>query len=477
MGASRTVQDRIVRLTYTLSDMAKKRANGEGGIRKLPSGSYEWSFTTGYDKHGKQKRRTGTTKTKAEAATQRAEALTQHNKGTWAAPSLVTVAEYAERWLSQQPTLSSRTKKIYQRELGYALAHIGHLRLQEVRPPHLKDLYASLAGQIMTSGRSKNKPMCQATVGKVRTRVRALFCEAMADQLIDRNPAEAVKRSKTVAVPSEWQPKALDFDQMDYLNQLGGLLFAAGRCPLWPALFTALSLGLRRSEVMGLEWQDLDLERGLLHIRRGLVSDDGALLITPGKTANAERSLLIPASLKASLLAHRERQATARKRAGSAWQTSGAIFATALGTRTHPDNLNRALDSLCDWERPDKWARARRGIAKGHHAGLEALLTSPHPPLPHLTPHDLRHTFITLALRLGTPIEVVSRNVGHADIPTTMRRYRHVLESERRANVVDLFAGRVPAPSQPVAPAPTGQPGEQAPGQPDEQQPPNLDHN
>jgi integrase len=95
----------------------------------------------------------------------------------------------------------------------------------------------------------------------------------------------------------------------------------------------------------------------------------------------------------------------------------------------------------------------KRGIARGHRVfkadtryGVETLIRDG-TPLPHTTPHDLRHTAGTLMLRKGVPVEVVFKMLGHADIAITYRVYRHVLESEKRQFVIDLF----PDPVKPLA--------------------------
>lgn len=115
-----------------------------------------------------------------------------------------------------------------------------------------------------------------------------------------------------------------------------------------------------------------------------------------------------------------------------------------LGSLLHQIGLCR-LWVIVQWSRPEFYYElSKRGIARGHsmipaqyRPSFEALLTS-NKPLPHITPHDLRHTAGTLMLRRKVPVEVVSKILGHANISITFDVYRHVLESERQEHVIDF---------------------------------------
>ena len=140
------------------------------------------------------------------------------------------------------------------------------------------------------------------------------------------------------------------------------------------------------------------------------------------------------------------------------------MFATELGVYTSPDNLSRALNGLLNWSTPEPLERKTRpnkakgevtetkivtleqrmkAIPREHRAKLEAIIRDGK-PLPRISPHDLRHTAGTLMLRRGMPVEVVSKILGHARVSITMDVYRHVLDSEKRAVMVDLFDQPLP---------------------------------
>ncbi|MGI8748125.1 MAG: tyrosine-type recombinase/integrase, partial [Deinococcus sp.] len=154
-------------------------------------------------------------------------------------------------------------------------------------------------------------------------------------------------------------------------------------------------------------------------------------------------------SLVTVLKTHRERQDLERQALGKLWATTAAVFATELGEWTHPDNLKRALARVVAWSKPVQPDSAWKGIPREMRATLVAV-AGMGAELPAISPHDLRHTYATLALRRGVPVEVVSKVLGHARVSITLDVYRHVLDNERRASVVDLFEQMPKAPATQV---------------------------
>lgn len=433
-------------MTAATDRKTKARGNGQGTVWEVRKGLHRWQVTLGYKPDGKRLTASGKAASKSAAQAAMTQALADHARGLLAAPDSTTLAEYAETWLGRQKQVRERSVDLYRQELSYALAHIGKMRVRDVRARHLKDLMVALSEQEMKGGRGLNKPMAQRTQAKVLTRLRALFREAVSDQLIHVSPVEGVKKVK--APSPEAVGRVLDLPEAARFQELGAALHAAGLCRLWPALFTAVSVGLRRGEVMGLAWDCVDLERGVLMVRRSL-RGKGKAELGDVKTRASRRDIHMPASLIAALKAHKERQAEERAAWGAAWRDTGAVFATAEGEWTHPDNLNRAIQGLLDWSdpdllkeqegKPDVW----RGIPRDQRAALMAVIEAGQ-KLPDLSPHDLRHTYATLALRRRVPVEVVSKTLGHARVSITLDIYRHVLDSERKEYVIDLFSAPVP---------------------------------
>jgi integrase len=456
----------------------KDRGNGDGSLWGLADGRWRWQLTVRVV-NGKQGRVSGIEATKSLAKRALEKAQADRDRGLLASPDRVTVAEHAESWLKSQDDLSKRSISTYKKELSYALEHIGAMKVRDVRAMHIKNLMDALKTRVMgrrdESGnpiQSDGKTMSGRTLSKVMIRLRSLFREAVALQIIYANPCEGVKRPKMQA--AEVVGTILDFDQKARFQELGEALYEAGSCILWPALFTALSIGLRRSEVMGLRWQDVDLERGVLSIRHtSVLQDSGFDLGERTKTNKSRRDIPIPPSLKAMLERHRAAQHLEREKAGNAWRDSGAVFSTALGWWVSPDNLNRALENVLAWSdskhllnayvpdgKPSRTAMKReemtnlerrlRAVTRDHRAKLEAIVRAGE-KLPDISPHDLRHTYATLALRRGVPVEVVSKTLGHARISITLDIYRHVLESEMKEHVFDMFEMPLPVRAVPVS--------------------------
>jgi integrase len=192
-------------------------------------------------------------------------------------------------------------------------------------------------------------------------------------------------------------------------------LLAAAEGDRLAALYRlALTLGLRRGELLGLRWQDLDLDAPTLRVTRSLQRIGGAIVLKEPKTKRSRRTLSLPASAVAALRAHRDRQAWERKAAGGRWIESGMVFTTPIGTATDPDNLNKAYKALL----------ARPGLRDQRF-------------------HDLRHTAATLMLRDGLPVHEVSAVLGHSQTSTTLNVYSHVLPgaNDRAAAAMERLLG------------------------------------
>ena len=419
----------------------KDRGNGQGTVYETSPGRWRWQVTVGYKPDGKRLSVTGRADSKTLAQTAMTQALADQARGLLAAPESMTVSEYAEKWLGRQKHLSANSLRAYRGELAYALQHIGKARLRDVRPAHLKDLMVTLSEQVMAQGQM----MAPRTQGKVLTRLRSLFREAVSDQIIYVNPVEGVRKVK--APSSEAVGTVLDFGQAARFREMGQALYGADLCRLWPALFTAVSVGLRRGEVMGLTWQHVDFKNGVLQIRQQLKVEHGKPVLGTLKTPHSRRDVYIPESLRVLLLGLRERQEAERVAMGSAWRETGAVFATADGGWTHPANLTRALAHVTEWSEPSAIERrsgAVRAVVSDDALAHLGAVARAGEKLPELSPHDLRHTYATLALRRRVPPEVVSKTLGHARVSITMDIYRHVLDSERRDHLIDLFEAPVP---------------------------------
>lgn len=173
-------------------------------------------------------------------------------------------------------------------------------------------------------------------------------------------------------------------------------LAAAKDDALYPAFLLLLLYGLRRGEVLGLRWQDIDQENDELHTWQQIQRVDGELRIGPVKTSAGRRDLPLLAFAEEALLIRRDAQATDRTEFGRAWQDSGLIFTTKTGRPIEPRNLVRSFQRICS-------AHGLRTI-KVHH---------------------LRHTTATLLKNLGVPARDAQLILGHSRMAVTQEIYTH----------------------------------------------------
>lgn len=194
--------------------------------------------------------------------------------------------------------------------------------------------------------------------------------------------------------PRELQPWNLD--------QTVIFLEASRQDPLYAAFVVAVTLGLRRGEILGLRWQDIDLERRTLTVRNQIQRVQKELYADSTKNRRT-RVIPIPLMCVAPLRWQRLRQAAQREAAGTAWQQNDYVFTTRTGRPVEPRNISRSFERIADG------------------AGL-----------PRVRLHDARHGCATLLFAAGVPARVVMEILGHSQIAVTMNIYTHVSEETRR---------------------------------------------
>jgi integrase len=174
---------------------------------------------------------------------------------------------------------------------------------------------------------------------------------------------------------------------------------------------------MRRGEVLGLRWADLDLDNGWLSVRQTLVVVDNHPHISQPKTARGRRRIALDPATISALRGHRRTQAAERLAAGSAWSADGLVFTYQDGRPLHPEYVRRQFDRRIH--------RAR---------------------LPRIRFHDLRHTHATLALQAGVHPKVVSERLGHTTVSMTLDIYSHAIpamQQDAAATVANLVTGAV----------------------------------
>ena len=378
-----------------------RRGRGEGTIVRRPDGRWMGQIMVGYGPDGKPRRLTVYGKTRQEVAAKLAELAAQRHKGLLPEPTETPLREWASRWMERKGReVRPKTLTLYRDELAYALPSLkdpkapdplGRMRLQEVKPAHVRAVLDALT----------ERGLSVRTVKKVRERLHALFEEALNLELVARNPVAPVKIRAPRDLPRERAGRTLEPEEMARLLEA---LDAYPDRRVALALRLMLACGLRRGEALGLRWEDVDLEEGVLHVRRAW-STDGAKPHLTGPKTGRERAVPIPHATLVRLREYRE------------WW--GEMFGALPIPWVFPGtgDPSRPLD-------PNSPNHALRRIAK--RLGL-----------PPIRVHDLRHTYGSFLLAQGAPLELVAERMGHANPTITLNVYRHLLKEERRGWVID----------------------------------------
>jgi integrase len=308
----------------------------------------------------------------------------------------LTVEEHLRRWLSDsvRDTVRRRTYERYESIVRvHLIPAIGRIKLKTLTPAHVRALYrakldAGLAPRsVLHIHRTLSKALKQATD----------------DGLIPRNAAGLVKPPR----PRREEIQPLDSEQVR-------ALFETARGDRLEALYVvAVTTGMRRGELQGLKWEDLDLEAGTLQVRRTLSEPKGGWIFEAPKSGKG-RSIRLTRRAMSALREHRKRQLEERMGKAGLWSDHGLVFPSAIGTPISGGNLNRSFKVLL--KRAD---------------------------LPAVRFHDLRHTCATLLLRQGVNPKFVQELLGHADISLTLNVYSHVLPDmgDAAAGAMDAALG------------------------------------
>lgn len=404
-----------------------KKANGQGTVYKSRD-KFRWQLVLP-GREGREGLRIGGTELTREAADLKlVQARADHSRGTLStARGNAGMGAYLDTFFSRPRGWSESTQRRYRTLGDYAGEFFGDTALDKIRPADVRRFTTWLAARPSKSSRNAGQPIALSTISVALWLLNTVFTEAVSDELMAINPALSVKapRPGRDSVPNEDAPhKVYSPQEVERFCRLGAALGEAGVTLHWPALFTTLSLGLRRGETAALRWSDIDFERKTVSIRQ---SRNFMHQNTAPKTKSSRRTIPLPASL-AALLSDLPKQ-------------HEAVFAYRQGY-PDPNLYTHAMTVIQRWSDPQKLDDNLRGVRQqGLTLGREvAELIEGGDALPKINVHGLRHTYATLALRRGVPIEIVSKTLGHAQISMTFDTYRHVLDSELKERSIDLFS-------------------------------------
>jgi integrase len=373
--------------------MARKRAVGEGTICRRKDGRWEVALTC-ETTTGVRKRIRKYASSRAEADGLLVELKGQVRQGVPVPDRAWKLGDYLGYWLEDVVRVAKRpaTYELYEATVRLHLKPaLGNYSLVRLSVPTVQRFLNEQAASGKYSLRK---------VQIMRTVLSAALTRAMREQLLVHNVARLVE------LP-QWQRTArLEPWSVD---EIKSFLAAASDHVLYAAFLLSVMYGLRRGEVLGLRWRDIDFDQDELHVRQQLQRLQQGLSIGPVKTAAGERDFQLVSTVRGALLARRQAQAAEQARAEATWQgkpeDEALVFTSSTGNPFEPKNYNRSFKQLC---------RAN---------GLREIRL-----------HDLRHTQATLLKDLNVPVRDAQAILGHASPVTTQQIYQHVsMEASARA--------------------------------------------
>ena len=369
--------------------MAKRRANGEGSIRKRPDGRWEGRYTAGRDlETGKTVYKNVLGKTQAEVKAKLKQAIQENSEVDTLKAAQYTVGQWMDIWFENYAKIKVRPTS-HQTYRGYIDNHIkpniGKIQLNKLTTLELQKLYKKLLsrGRVdRIEAKGQPKGLSPKTVRNIHQVISSAMDFAKAQKLIAVNPTDGC------ALPK------LEHREMKTLpvEQLASFLREAKESGVFEMYYIELATGLRRGELLGLKWEDLNLEQGTLRVQRQVARIDGEVVEAPLKTKNSYRTI----SLGGDAVGILNEQ---RKKCGG----SEYVFPSPTGGPISPDSVIQMLHRVLK------------------RAGL-----------PKVRFHDLRHTFATVALQNGVDIKTVSGMLGHYSAGFTLDTYAHVTTAAQR---------------------------------------------
>ncbi|WP_410641207.1 tyrosine-type recombinase/integrase [Amycolatopsis sp. lyj-346] len=368
--------------------MVRRNANGEGSIYKRKDGRWEGAAYLGTIS-GNVKRLRVYGKTRKEAHEKLTTALAQAQQGISLPDRTWKLSEYLDYWLDRAVNAKLRPNT-HRRYEGVVRLHLkpalGKKSLQQLSVRMVEDFYKNL----LTEGASRN------TVYQARKVLGAVLTHAMREELLLRNVARLAEMPRYK--PNEGQYWTA--------QEVVSFLRVAQSDPLYEVFVLVVLYGLRRGEVLGIRWRDVDFEKGVLRIRQQIQRIGASLQEVELKTNSSERDQPLLTTAREALMRQRDKQAAARSAAGNEWVGPGTndelVFTTRTGSPIEPRNLYRSFHRILE----------KDGIRR-------------------IKLHELRHTNGTTQKDLDVPERDIQAVLGHSNVSTT-RIYQHVSLSNKR---------------------------------------------
>ncbi|MFI8767850.1 tyrosine-type recombinase/integrase [Streptomyces sp. NPDC053792] len=366
-----------------MATQRRRNPNGAGTITQRKDGRFQAAVYV-LQPDGTRARKFAYGKTWAECDTKRRALLEAVDNGIPVPTRSAKLSEWLPYWLDNvvQPRRKLSTYDKYEAHVRlYLVPMIGSKRLESLSVADVRRFLVQL-----------EKKTTAATAKESHRVLRTALTAACREELITRNVATLVEPPRPKV--RELSPWSLD-ETLDFLA-------AARRDPLYAAFVLAIAMGLRRGELIGLRWADVDLDHRVLYVRQQIQRRRGVLYDDDPK-GRRRRAVPLPAMCIAPLRWHRMRQNDQRARAGEAWKGSDYVFTTRTGSPVEPRNVYRSFTRVAA------------------SAGLRVIRL-----------HDARHGCATLLTAAGVAPRVVMEILGHSQISITMDVYTHVVQGTQR---------------------------------------------
>ncbi|WP_329101632.1 tyrosine-type recombinase/integrase [Streptomyces sp. NBC_01439] len=382
--------------------MARRNANGEGTIYRRQDGRYEGAVYV-LTSNGTRKRVRVYGATRAEVSKKLTEAKAKNDQGIPVADKTWKLGEYLDYWLKEviKPNRRATTYDLYEGNVRlYLKPGLGHLTLNKLSVPTLQ----TYLNRQLAAGQSVRK------VQTLREVVSSALTQAMREEQLTRNVAQLVTVRETYGEGEEVWPWSS--------HEAKQFLEAAKVHHWFPAFLLSVLYGMRRGEVLGLRWQDIDFVHQRIYIRQQVFRAGGKVQIGPVKTKAGQRTLPLLGVVADVLREHHERQTPSE---------GGLNFTTSTGGPIEPQNYSRAFLHLC----------AKFGMRR-------------------IKLHHLRHGAATLMKELGVPDKDIQLILGHSSVAITQKIYQHA-SMESRFTALTLMTEAVSSAS-PISSQMTAQP-------------------
>ncbi len=381
--------------------MSGRRERGTGSIREWKGRQQaRYSFIDG---QGKRRERSKLFETKTAAREWLTERLAEVNAGQVTDAGSLTVGQYLEEWLGSLglQQLEAATLSWYRSAaLRHIIPALGATRLDKLTATRIEGFLADKADHGRLDGTGGLGP---ASVRRLQVTLHKALDSAVRKGLLRINPADLADKPKLPprdVTEDVWTP-----------DQIAAFIDVSGEDRLGGVWHLAAMSGLRRSELCGLQWPDVDLEAGSLSVKRARVVVDGRTVTKPPKTVTSRRSIDLDAGTVSALRAWRKAQLEERLRAGEAWEPGEWVAADQLGRAINPEYVSRRFGEIVE------------------AAGL-----------PPITVKQLRHSHATALLAAGENPKLVQQRLGHSSISVTLDIYASVLPGHQREAIDRLAA-------------------------------------